>query len=123
LRPAILLLALLAAGCAQLNPRPGPIRAMAPRPNPPSAEATAPSGRDRVRQHPWLTRSWEELTPAERHRVATRLSHQRPRPTDPSQSVWDRLGLPDRTALVFGTPAPMPVLQQSPPPTALAGGA
>jgi hypothetical protein len=118
LRP-ILVLALLVAGCAQLNPRPGPIRAMAPRPNPLAAEASLPSGRERVRQNPWLTRSWDELAPAERHRVAIRLSRQRPRPTDPTQSVWDRLGLPDRTALVFGTP--IPVSPQLAPSTSMAG--
>lgn len=118
----IVWLGLLAAGCSQFDPRPGPIRAMAPRPNPPVAAAPAapagetPSGRERVRQNPWLTRSWEELSPAQRRRVTARLRRSPAPPAEPIQAYWDRLGLPDRTSLVFGTPS-LP-----PPPTTMAGG-
>jgi hypothetical protein len=112
----ILLLALLMAGCAiEPDPRPGPIRAMEPRPNPPVVEAPPPSGRDRVRQNPWLTRSWEELRPDQRRRVTTRLRRSGQQPEEPIPAFWDRLGLPDRTSLVFGTPAlPPPRLPARP---------
>jgi hypothetical protein len=124
----ILLLALLMAGCAELepDPRPGPIRAMEPRPNPPVVLAPPPSGRDRVRQNPWLTRSWEELKSDERSRVTARLRHTGRQPDEPISAFWDLLGLPDRTALVFGTPAlpppRLPPRQTAPMRETMAGG-
>jgi hypothetical protein len=93
---------LLLAGCDTLNPRPGPIRAMEPRPNPPAASpAATPQGRQW--QTPWLTRFWDELTPAQRRRVMARLQRS---PVPPSAAeapaAWDVMGLSAREALVFG---------------------
>lgn len=121
---------------------PGPVVAMEPRPNPPTAadagvppnrtraaeprpetfagagsaapQATDPEARTRllVRQNPWLTRFWMELTPAQQARVERQL-----RRGDVALAVensepaaaWDSMGLADRAALVFGRgdrPAP-----------------
>jgi hypothetical protein len=58
-----------------------------------------------VRQNPWLTRFWMELTPAQRarverqlHRGNVRLAAER---TEPAMA-WDSMGLSDRAELVFG---------------------
>jgi hypothetical protein len=60
-----------------------------------------------VRQNPWLTRFWMELTPAQRARVERRLNHggdvrlAAERQAGP-EAVWDPMGLSDRASLVFG---------------------
>jgi hypothetical protein len=95
-------------GCDALNPRPGPIRAMEPRPNPPVATSpTTPQAR--LRQAPWLTRFWDELTPSQRRRVMARL-RRGPSPTSAAEApaTWDVMGLPTREALIFGSPPPRP---------------
>jgi hypothetical protein len=100
---------LMLAGCDALNPRPGPIRAMAPRPNPPAAAAHAATAADPLRQNPWLGRFWEEMTPAQQRRVAARLRRSPRRATAAeAPQIWDVMGLADREALVFGRAAPRP---------------
>ena len=77
-------------------------------------QAADPEARTRllVRQNPWLTRFWMELTPAQQSRVERQL-----RRGDVALAVensepaaaWDSMGLADRAALVFGRgerPAP-----------------
>ncbi len=120
------------------NPEPAPVVAMEPIPNssdrwpatdrPPqqsAARATEPrpdpgrpaSGTDAeartrllVRQNPWLTRFWMELTPAQRARVErqlrrgdVRLAAEQAEPA----TVWDPMGLSDRVGLVFGRGTPI----------------
>ncbi|WP_237216435.1 hypothetical protein [Falsiroseomonas oryziterrae] len=66
-------------------------------PLPPPAAPVDPALRRAalIRQYPWLTRFWGELTPDQRGRVARRL------PGD-AASAWDRMGLAERVRLVFG---------------------
>ena len=126
-----------AAACvAEPDPRPGPIRAMEPRPNPTRvAAAAAPaaaavSTQERVRRNRWLTRFWEELTPAQQRRVEERMRRARPplaadRPE--AQRLWDTMGLNQRDALVFGTPGarsvqPAPATAQEASPSRAGGG-
>jgi hypothetical protein len=62
-----------------------------------------------VRQEAWLTRFWEQLTPAQRRRVLARMRRgEEPlaRTEAEAAPVWDGLGLPDRNALVFGPGLP-----------------
>jgi hypothetical protein len=95
---------LLLAGCDALNPRPGPIRAMEPRPNPPVASPAA-TPQARQRQSPWLTRFWDELTPSERRRVMAALRRSgSPASATEAPAAWDVMGLSARQALVFGGP-------------------
>jgi hypothetical protein len=121
-------LALAGTGCDSLNPRPGPIRAMEPRPNPPvpavaataAGAVPAPTSRTqaRVRRNRWLTRFWEELTPAQRRRVESRMHRTQPplaSDTEQARRLWDRLGLEERGNLVFGSGP----VRQDPP---VAGG-
>lgn len=84
-----------AAGCA---PR------LAPAPPPPAPPPSPVGLPERVRREPWLTRFWEQLTPAQRNRVLARLRRAEPPVTDAAAAapVWDSLGLPERDALVFG---------------------
>jgi hypothetical protein len=91
---------------------------MEPRPNPPVAAAPAPVSRtqDRVRRNRWLTRFWEELTPAQRRRVETRMRRARPPLAADAQEarrLWDTLGLEQRGELVFGS---RPARQDPPAP-------
>jgi hypothetical protein len=96
------LVALMAAGCAatpqpQPQPPPAPIR--------PVRRAGSPTLAERVRQEGWLTRFWEQLTPAQRRRVLGRMRRgDQPLATSDGEAgpAWDSLGLPDRNALVFG---------------------
>ncbi|MBK1660636.1 hypothetical protein CKO45_20660 [Paracraurococcus ruber] len=95
--------------CAAWDPRPGPIRAMEPRPNPPAsralaARAAADKGADlpdRIRRHRWLARFWSELTPAQQRRVAGRMADAGPE----AAQRWDVMGLEERARLVFGDSA------------------
>lgn len=80
----------------------------------PTAGAAAPSPevdaesrtRSLVRQNGWLTRFWMELTPAQQGRVARRLNRGDAQPgtgaRGEAEAAWDRMGLADRAALVFG---------------------
>jgi len=100
----IALLALLPACSALQDPRPGPIRAMEPRPNPPVRAAT----RDVAPRPAWLARFWEELSPAQKRTVLSRLRRGPPsRATSETEAaaVWDVIGLPERETLVTGRPA------------------
>jgi hypothetical protein len=96
---AALLTTLAAAGCGrlalpQLRPAPSaPSRAPAPAATP----AAAPSLETRIRREPWLTRFWEELTPAQRRRVRTRMRAASP---EAAALAWDPMGLPERAALM-----------------------
>jgi hypothetical protein len=113
--PSLVLLA-TAAACA--DPRPGPIRAMEPRPNPPPAQPTQTAAAveptaavsTRLRRDPWLARFWEELTPAQQRRVAAAMQRRRGaggQAADPGGS-WDVLGLEERVALVSGRAPRLP---------------
>jgi hypothetical protein len=66
-----------------------------PEPAPPPAD---PAVRTQalLRQQPWLSRFWSELTGPQQARVARRL------PRD-SAARWDGMGLTDRVALLYGT--------------------
>ncbi len=92
------------AGCAA----PPPARVAAPAP-PAAAPAPPPTLATRVRREAWLTRFWEELTPAQRRRVLARM-RRGPTPLARTEAeaapAWDGLGLPERNELVFGTAAP-----------------
>jgi hypothetical protein len=95
---------LLLTGCDSLNPRPGPIRAMEPRPNPPVAGPAA-TPQTRLRQSPWLARFWDELTPSQRRRVMARLRRNSlPASVTEAPGRWDVMGLPMRETLIFGGP-------------------
>jgi hypothetical protein len=64
---------------------------------------------DRVRQEGWITRFWEQLTPAQRRRVLARLRRGEGQADDTeaeAAATWDALGLPERDALVFGAGLP-----------------
>lgn len=105
-RRTCLALALLgAAGCAQPS---RVAQRAAPHPLP---RRTAPvSLAQRVQQEAWMTRFWEQLTPAQKRRVLARLRAGDPphaRTEAEAAPVWDALGLPDRDALVFGGGLPV----------------
>lgn len=95
---------LVVAGCAQPARPP-----RSDRPPAPPRRTAAPSLAQRVRQAPWITHFWEQLTPAQRRRVLARLSTGDP-PTVTTEEhaapLWDALGLPEREALVFGNARP-----------------
>jgi hypothetical protein len=110
---------------------PGSVVAMEPRPNPPPSTSAAldgnaqpnraraaeapppadPEARTRllVRQNPWLTRFWMELTPAQQARVERQLRRGgvvlAAESTEPA-GAWDSMGLADRASLVFGRGQP-----------------
>lgn len=90
----------LTAGCAQRVPPPRVQAAPAAlTPAPPTSLAS------RVRREGWMTRFWEQLTPAQRRRVLTRMRRETPpRAADAAEAatVWDSLGLPERDELIFG---------------------
>jgi hypothetical protein len=76
-------------------------------PDPPSAPeepATPPDPAQRtaalLRQNPWITRFWSELTPAEQGRVTRALARRGAAATAPA--AWDPMGLQDRVELLFG---------------------
>lgn len=140
---AILSLALTVSGCVNIDgmdqlgrlletmPRPSPVVAMDPIPNPVAAsvpERTSQSSRVRagepqsnplalpegdaaartrllVRQNQWLTRFWMELRPDQQARVARRLRggdvQLASEQAEPA-ATWDRTGLADRARLIFG---------------------
>ncbi|MCO6417431.1 hypothetical protein JYK14_14855 [Siccirubricoccus sp. KC 17139] len=103
MRAAILALLLL-AGCDALNPRPGPIRAMAPIPNPPAVTPEQPATVGaRARRNPWLTQFWAELSRARQRQVAARL-RRAPynKSAEEAPAAWDVMGLAEREALIFG---------------------
>ncbi|GAA0603695.1 hypothetical protein GCM10009416_46630 [Craurococcus roseus] len=108
-----------AAAAADVSAQPNRPRAAEPRPETfagagssaaPQA-TTDPEARTRllVRQNPWLTRFWMELTPAQQSRVERQL-----RRGDVVLAVegaepavaWDSMGLADRAALIFGRGQP-----------------
>ena len=94
------------------NPQPATTaRAVEPRPTPAPLSAVDAESRTRslVRQNPWLTRFWMELTPAQQARVerqlrrgTVRLASEQAGPA----AVWDPMGLADRASLVFGGASP-----------------
>lgn len=79
---------------------PEPITAPLPEPEPPAAEDPPPDPALRtaalIRQNPWLTRFWSELTTAQQDRVARRLRG------DDIPARWDALGLTERVRLLYG---------------------
>lgn len=84
----------------------------APRPPGPTVAAAPVTLAARVRQEGWLTRFWEQLTPAQRRRVQARLRRGAPplaTTAAEAAPVWDGLGLPDRNALLFGRGLPASV--------------
>lgn len=62
-----------------------------------------------VRQNPWLTRFWMELTPAQQSRVERQLRRGdvvlAVESAEPAVA-WDSMGLADRAALIFGRGQP-----------------
>lgn len=114
---ATLAAALLTPACvAWQDPRPGPVRAMAPRPNPPAAPPRAAAAGPPQRAR-WVTQFWEELTPAQRRLVSARMRRRAaPRITDAkeAQAEWDVMGLPEREALILGRPSAVAAAQEAP---------
>ena len=109
-RWSVLALITLAGACAA--PPPAPSRPVAATASAPVTLAT------RVRQEGWLTRFWEQLTPAQRRRVLARLRRgASPVADTPDEAapVWDGLGLPERDALVFGRGLPAATLARLAP--------
>jgi hypothetical protein len=101
-RAAILLAATLLTACvAPPQPSPLPATSFATTPEPPPRPTTLA---ERIRSEAWLTRFWEELTPAQRRRVTARLRRADPPLVSEAAAapVWDAMGLPERDALVFG---------------------
>ena len=88
-------------------PLPASVRTPEPRPNSLPTEADA-EARTRllVRQNPWVTRFWMELTPAQQARVERQLRRGDVQSTgeqaEPA-AAWDRMGLADRATLIFGS--------------------
>ena len=87
------------------------VRAAEPRPNPAPAPVADAEARTRllVRQNPWVTRFWMELTPAQQSRVERQLLRGNVRPASgqaDAAAAWDPMGLADRVGLVFGRGAP-----------------
>jgi len=74
-----------------------PVQPAAASPPPPPAAPVDPAVRRAalIRQNPWVTRFWGELTSDQRGRVGRRL------PGD-AASAWDRMGLAERVRLLFG---------------------
>jgi hypothetical protein len=107
-----LFLALVLAFGACQRQKPAPVVAMEPRPNPPLQQPKPPDNpRDRLRQNRWLAQFWEELTPAQRKRVETRMRRAQPPVASNQESAghaWDALGLAERDRLVFGGGAAPP---------------
>jgi hypothetical protein len=71
-----------------------------------------------VRREGWLTRFWEQLTPAQRRRVLARMRRgEEPLASNEAEAapIWDGLGLPERNALVFGAGLPREAATSSPP--------
>jgi hypothetical protein len=122
----LIALAVSTASCTGLDPRPGPIRAMEPRPDAPvsriaaparPAASQAPDMQRRLRQHRWLTQFWDALTPAQQRRVAARMRLADDGATEDVAGVqrrWDVMGLAERAGLVFGTGAIQPATRPSP---------
>lgn len=78
-----------------------------------AAEPTLPqiTLANRIKQEGWLVRFWEQLTPAQRRRVVTRLRQHIPplaREEAEAAPIWDGLGLPERDALIFVGRLPKP---------------
>lgn len=55
-----------------------------------------------LRQNPWISRFWAELTAAEQGRVLRALA--RRGTPGPAPAAWDPMGLADRVELLFGPP-------------------
>jgi hypothetical protein len=92
-------------------PLPASVRTPEPRPNSlPRTEADAESRtRLLVRQNPWVTRFWMELTPAQQSRIQRQLHRSSLVLTGggtDAEAEWDRMGLADRVGLVFGKTPP-----------------
>lgn len=88
------------------------VRAPEPRPELPAASPADPESRTRllVRQNPWLTQFWMELTPAQQSRVERQLRRGdvvlAAEKAEPA-AAWDSMGLADRAKLVFGNGQPL----------------
>jgi hypothetical protein len=89
---------------------PLPASVRTPEPRPPRTEADAESRtRLLVRQNPWVTRFWMELTPAQQSRIQRQLHRSNLLLTGggtDAEAEWDRMGLADRVGLVFGKTPP-----------------
>jgi hypothetical protein len=86
-------------------PDPEPVRAShRPASRPPETAPVEPEDgqtrlRQTIRQHPWVTRFWSELSVTEQARVARQL----PAGGD-APGIWDSMGLTDRARLAGNTP-------------------
>jgi hypothetical protein len=85
------------------TPEPPPIIAEPiPDPEPPRPQVDPEVRRNAlIRQNPWLARFWGELTPAQQGRVSRAIIRSG-RPQSEAAPSWDRMGLAERTSLVFG---------------------
>lgn len=112
-RAFFLLPVLAAAACAAVPTPPSrPARRTAPVPARPQPVPVA----QRVRQEAWITRFWEQLTPAQQRRVRARLEQGEPplvTSEDEAARLWDALGLPERDALVFRGGLPRVVAERT----------
>ncbi len=104
-------------GSAQPNRDRGARGAAEPRPDPAAADPEART-RSLVRQNPWLTQFWMELTPAQQARVERQLNRggmvlaaERAEPA----AAWDSMGLSDRAKLIFGNGGGQPLERPAPP--------
>ncbi len=104
-------------GSAQPNRDRSARGAAEPRPDPAAADPEART-RSLVRQNPWLTQFWMELTPAQQARVERQLNRggmvlaaERAEPA----AAWDSMGLSDRAKLIFGNGGGQPLERPAPP--------
>lgn len=74
-----------------------------PEPDPPPRPQVDPEVRRNalIRQNPWLASFWAELTPAQQGRVSRAMIRSGRSQAD-AAPTWDRMGLAERTTLVFG---------------------
>jgi hypothetical protein len=103
--------------------QPAAVRATEPRPDPAAPPVASADAEQRtrllVRQNPWLTQFWMELTPAQQARVRRQIRRGEvvlaSGGSEPA-AVWDPMGLSDRARLIFGSGDPPPAERPAPPP-------
>lgn len=86
------------------TPEEPPVAQAVPDAAPQAAMPVDPAARTAalLRQNPWISRFWSELTAAEQGRVLRALA--RRGTAGPAPASWDPMGLADRVELLFGPP-------------------
>jgi cell division protein FtsN len=84
------------------DPEPEPVREAVP--ERPAAPPRIPTTEARLRESPWLSRFWTELTPDQQGRVTRAFARRGALPANLAAS-WDPLGLRERVRLVYGNVA------------------